>query len=886
MGYPFFGVYASFFKILAKYHYGNVMSPRIKVEIIYGSEGGNSYELAKEFVTEFIETFKHIDFLLNEIEQASKNSAYKIENLEKETTKYFRNYLKYISSFLKGTKKNQFEELDKEYEKRRKEEKDAQLQQQKGAQKNEQQKKRRKKKREFKKRVRRRSKRKEPFRNYIDYKLQSNRVSLTVDFKCGNDFKINTFIDQTKFYDLNLLLFFVSTYADGSFPNNAEQLEKELSFLESNVFQGGMIENTFYSCVGFGNKLYGDNEFCKPIVECDMVCSGKMNRFNRTIKICETENVEEIFFDWKVEVIKIMFLSIYIYYSYSNFMQSHTIFSVSPWSGPICLNNCCLLFSYDPFIQKNKSYRNGSLRCRYSERSEALREQLQTEYVFLEKKTGPFEIFQKKNKNDEESEEVTDPYENCLQEQPSRCCNSKRNSKTNSSTNSNTKTKSCSCQTERNDKCGDTYKESQSDVATDDIDNLNELTDVNDDFIQTGKNVGGCDSDDMEDLLQEKKNREMLTLNQRDKLTKEGYKIIGSHSAVKLCRWTKSQLRGRGGCYKNCFYGIISYQCMETTPSLACANKCVFCWRHHKNPVGTEWVWKLDDPQFIVNEGIEKHRKMIKELRGAHGVIPERFEAAFNVRHCALSLVGEPIMYPKINKLINELHSRHISTFLVTNAQFPEALRGLKQVTQLYVSIDASTEEQLKKIDRPLFKDFWKRYIECIQILRNRKERTVFRFTLVKEYNMMANEMSGYCQLVKLGFPDFIEIKAATYCGSSNGYQLTMKNIPWYDEVCQFATSLIQETFFLREHYEVACQHKHSCSVLIAKKKFKINNKWHTWIDYDKFHELVKKKKQFDALEYCAETPQWALCGSKAEGFNPMDVRVYTKGKQKQSTRC
>ena len=39
-----------------------------------------------------------------------------------------------------------------------------------------------------------------------------------------------------------------------------------------------------------------------------------------------------------------------------------------------------------------------------------------------------------------------------------------------------------------------------------------------------------------------------------------------------------------GGCYKHTFYGITSYQCMEATPSLACANKCVFCWRHHKNP--------------------------------------------------------------------------------------------------------------------------------------------------------------------------------------------------------------------------------------------------------------------------------------------------------------
>ena len=53
---------------------------------------------------------------------------------------------------------------------------------------------------------------------------------------------------------------------------------------------------------------------------------------------------------------------------------------------------------------------------------------------------------------------------------------------------------------------------------------------------------------------------------------------------MKLCRWTKSMLRGRGGCYKHAFYGIESHRCMEATPSLACANKCVFCWRHHTNP--------------------------------------------------------------------------------------------------------------------------------------------------------------------------------------------------------------------------------------------------------------------------------------------------------------
>ncbi|KAF9432499.1 S-adenosyl-L-methionine-dependent tRNA 4-demethylwyosine synthase [Entomortierella beljakovae] len=70
--------------------------------------------------------------------------------------------------------------------------------------------------------------------------------------------------------------------------------------------------------------------------------------------------------------------------------------------------------------------------------------------------------------------------------------------------------------------------------------------------------------------------REMVSPLLYKSLTKQGYKIIGSHSGVKICRWTKAALRGRGFCYKHSFYGIQSHLCMETTPSLACANKCVF----------------------------------------------------------------------------------------------------------------------------------------------------------------------------------------------------------------------------------------------------------------------------------------------------------------------
>lgn len=64
-------------------------------------------------------------------------------------------------------------------------------------------------------------------------------------------------------------------------------------------------------------------------------------------------------------------------------------------------------------------------------------------------------------------------------------------------------------------------------------------------------------------------------------------------------------------------------------------------------------------------------------LLGVPGVLPERLSEGFNAKHCALSLVGEPIMYPEINTFVRLLHKKGISSFLVTNAQFPEAMRYL-----------------------------------------------------------------------------------------------------------------------------------------------------------------------------------------------------------------
>ena len=55
--------------------------------------------------------------------------------------------------------------------------------------------------------------------------------------------------------------------------------------------------------------------------------------------------------------------------------------------------------------------------------------------------------------------------------------------------------------------------------------------------------------------------------------------------------------------------------------------------------------------------------------------------------------------------------------------KFYQFCRNLVPVTQLYVSVDASTKDSLKKIDRPLFKDFWDRFIGSLQALADKVQK-------------------------------------------------------------------------------------------------------------------------------------------------------------------
>ena len=65
----------------------------------------------------------------------------------------------------------------------------------------------------------------------------------------------------------------------------------------------------------------------------------------------------------------------------------------------------------------------------------------------------------------------------------------------------------------------------------------------------------------------------------RKSMVRQHYKIIGNHSAVKICTWLKKSMRDEGFCYKQKFYGIQSHRCLQMTPWILCPNRCLFCWR-------------------------------------------------------------------------------------------------------------------------------------------------------------------------------------------------------------------------------------------------------------------------------------------------------------------
>ena len=299
----------------------------------------------------------------------------------------------------------------------------------------------------------------------------------------------------------------------------------------------------------------------------------------------------------------------------------------------------------------------------------------------------------------------------------------------------------------------------------------------------------------------------------RLRLERAGYRLVGEHkhSAVKVCHWTKKSLLDRGVCYKEQFYsgdlGVRSHQCLQFTPSLPfCDHRCVFCWRD-TSLTSSSWFGEADDPEDIITEALAAQRLLLSGFGGNPDVNRRKFEEAQNPRHCAISLAGEPTMYPKIGDLIDECHKRGMTSFLVTNGQHPDVLERLPDPTQLYISLVAPDSDTYEKTCRPVRPGGWERLSKSLDLMSSFSCRKVIRLTLVKGLNL--KDPVGYARMIRRTDADFVELKAYMFVGFSRK-RLKMENMPSHSEIKTFAEELARELGF-----SVAGESEQSRAVLL-----------------------------------------------------------------------
>jgi len=299
----------------------------------------------------------------------------------------------------------------------------------------------------------------------------------------------------------------------------------------------------------------------------------------------------------------------------------------------------------------------------------------------------------------------------------------------------------------------------------------------------------------------------------------QGYKLVGASGAVKGCHWLGMKLLQQKPCYKEKFYGIKSHRCMQMTPTVNICNcQCLFCWRYHGMHDYPNSA--MDNPVEMLDEMIDAQRKIVSGFGGEERCDKNMWLEARDPNHIAISLSGEPTLYPELSELIAECHRRKMTTFLVTNGTNPKALESLEFLpSQLYVTIAAPTREIFDKLCLPRSPLLWDKLMDTLSLLSSLDTRVVIRHTLVDKWNL--GWESDYSDLLRRADPDFIEAKAYMFVGDSRN-RMTIDCMPAHKDIRTFSERLSKET-----SYSIADEQEESRVVLLSKdgnKKMILND--------------------------------------------------------------
>lgn len=276
---------------------------------------------------------------------------------------------------------------------------------------------------------------------------------------------------------------------------------------------------------------------------------------------------------------------------------------------------------------------------------------------------------------------------------------------------------------------------------------------------------------------------------------------VSDHSTVALCHWTKKSFKHEGSCYKHKFYGISTHSCMEFSPAgMYCENRCVYCWR----PMEFYDSMKMEPehvagPKEIMEKLMEERKKLIMGHYGDSRSDKQRLDESLKPSHYAISLSGEPTMYPKLPELIKYLKSLQEtkSIFLVTNGQEPEMIQRLKDEnalpTQLYLSTNAADYKSFLRINKPKYDDSWQRWNKTLGMLKDLNTRTVLRITLIRDYNDHNEMIPAFAKMLEESNPHFVEIKSYMHVGRSTN-RLEHENMLEMEEVKNFSKEIVKRS--------------------------------------------------------------------------------------------
>jgi tRNA wybutosine-synthesizing protein 1 len=186
----------------------------------------------------------------------------------------------------------------------------------------------------------------------------------------------------------------------------------------------------------------------------------------------------------------------------------------------------------------------------------------------------------------------------------------------------------------------------------------------------------------------------------------------------------------------------------------------------------------------MLDELIEQQRKLVSGFKGDPRCSKQMWDECREPKQVAISLAGEPTMYPYLSDFIALCKRRGMTTFLVTNGTFPDVLERMDSLpTQLYVTVAAPNEELYKRLCVPRIEDGWERLMRTLELFPSLNTRTVIRHTLVKDWNLGWEK--EYAKLDAIADPLYIEPKGYVFVGDSRR-RMSMDNMPSIGDVLQF----------------------------------------------------------------------------------------------------